>query len=336
MIDQAVPKSGRLAVTVATVPWDRVRAFADGRASIAGCDATFIPVHPEDAFRRAYSTQDYDITEISASSHILTTARGTSPYIALPIPILRVFRHGYIYVRTDRIREPSDLRGKRVGVPEYQMTAALWVRGLLSDEYCLPPDQLLWRTGGLEQAGARAERTPLHLPASFDVQPIPTDRTLSEMLESGDLDAVVAPEIPSCLRRGAPNVGRLFADVRAAEEQYHAKTGLFPIMHFIAIRRSLLDAQPWLAMEVFKAFEQARQFAIEDSQSLGAHYPIQLPWYSDDIERTRRAMGSDFWPYGVTKNLREIEAMRRWSIEQGLSTREPRTNELFAAETLAT
>ena len=322
----------KLSLTMACAPYDRVMPIFDGRVPIEGCDVNYFPMDAEEVFARAYDNQPFDITELSCSSHILTTARGDAPYIGIPAFVSRVFRHSAYYIRTDRgIDKPEDLRGKTIGVPEYQMTAALWAKGILADEYGVKPQDIHWRNGGQEQPG-RKERTPID-PPGIDLQPIPPDQTLSAMLASGELDAVISARAPSCFTKGMPNVGRLFPDFRPVEEAYFKKTGLFPIMHIIAVRRSLVEQHPWLAGSVFKAFLQAREIAHHQLREVGVLFSM-LPWLPDDVARVTSVMGPDFWPYGVEANRRDIECMARWSFEQGLSPRQARIDEIFAPGTL--
>lgn len=237
----------KLALTMACATYDRVKPIADGRVKIENVDLTFFDIDPEEAFKRAFQGREFDITELSASTHILTTSRGDAHYIGIPIFPSRVFRHGSIYIRTDRgIKAPHDLRGKLVGVPEYQMTAAMWARGVLSDEYGVKSSDMKWRSGGLHHPG-RVERTPINLPPEIELQPIPSGRILSDMLASGELDALVTARVPNCFIEGAPNVVRLFPNVREVEEAYYRKTQMFPIMHLIGIRRSIIEQYPWLA-----------------------------------------------------------------------------------------
>ena len=254
----------KLSVTLACAPYDRTWPLISGRVPIEGCDVNFVVLPPSEAFVRAYRSQDFDITELSASSHILTTARGDAPYIAIPAFVSRLFRHSSFYIRTDRgIKSAKDLRGKTIGVTEYQMTAGLWARGLLSDDFGVRAQDIHWRRGGMEKPGL-AERTPITLTEDIDLQPIPDGKTLSAMLAAGDLDAMIAAQAPSAFLRGAPNVARLWPDFRAAEEDYFKRTGLFPIMHLIGIRRSLVEQHPWLAPSVLKAFTRAKAIALEE------------------------------------------------------------------------
>ena len=229
----------KLQISFASCPYDRLNPVMSGRVPIEGCDVNFFPLRPEELFPRVYHTQDFDVTELSASSHILTSLRGDADYLGIPAFVSRVFRHGDIYIRTDRgIRTPEDLRGRIVGVPEYQMTAALWIRGILSDEYGVKTSDIRWRNGGLQRPG-RGERTPISLPPSIELQTIAADKTLSGMLADGEIDALITAVRPLCFTEKAPNVGRLFPDFRAAEEAYYRKTGMFPIMHMMGVRRSL-------------------------------------------------------------------------------------------------
>jgi len=229
-----------LALSMAVCDYDRTRAIFDGRAAVEGCDITAVPLEPEEAFHRAFKFSEFDISEISMSSYIMTTARGDAHYVAIPAFVSRLFRHSGIYIRTDRgIARPQDLKGKTVGVPEYQITANVWIRGILKDEYGVVPSDIKWRRGGLEDPG-RDERATIALPPDIDLKAIPAHRTLSDMLAAGELDALISARAPSCFLRGAPHVDRLFADYPATEEAYFRKTGIFPIMHAIGIRRSLV------------------------------------------------------------------------------------------------
>jgi 4,5-dihydroxyphthalate decarboxylase len=324
---------GKLSVSLACAAYDRTWPLISGRVPIEGCDVNFVVIDPSEAFVRAYRSQDFDITELSASSHILTTARGDAPYIAVPAFVSRVFRHSSFYIRTDRgIKSGKDLRGKTVGVTEYQMTAGLWARGLLSDDFGVRSQEIYWRRGGMDKPGL-AERTPIKVTDNIDLQPIPDGKTLSGMLEAGELDAMIAARAPSAFLRGATNIARLWPDFRAAEEDYFKRTGLFPIMHLIGIRRSLVEKHPWLAPSVLKAFTRAKAIALEEMEDVGISR-ASLPWLPCDVAHSKEVMGSDIWPYGFEANKKAIECMLRWSVEQGLSHRAVAADELFAPGTL--
>src|SRR5262245_3167495 len=206
-----------LSLSMSVCNYDRTAALFDGRARIEGCCVAAVPLVPEESFHRAFKYQEFDITEVSMSSYLLTTARGDAHYVAIPAFVSRLFRHSGIYIRTDRgIKKPEDLKGKTIGLPEYQMTANVWVRGMLLEEYGVKPSDIKWRNGGLEEAG-RAERTKITLPKEIELQSIPKDRTLNDMLAKGEIDGLFSARAPSCFVAGAPNVGRLFPNYPEVE-----------------------------------------------------------------------------------------------------------------------
>ncbi len=319
-----------LSLSIACQDTDRTRALRDGRVGVDGCTLTFVSASVEEIFQRAFRHAEFDISELSLSTHLLTTARGDSSYIGIPAFVSRSFRHSAIYIRTDRgIDSPQKLKGCRIGVPDFQQTAGVWVRGMLADEYGVKRQDVRWLTGGLEQTG-RTARVALDTPAGLSIEPIGPDQTLSGMLESGELDAVIGPRAPSCMGR-AP-VARLFPDFRRAEEEYFAKTGLFPLMHVIGIRRSLVSQHPWLPMNVFKAFSAAKAIAMQEIVQTGV-LSATHPWIAHDVGRVQALMGADYWRYGVASNAKDLEAMLRYSRADGLIQRDVALDELFAAST---
>lgn len=319
-------------ITVACHPYDRVRALLDGSVRIEGCRTTMLSLRAEETFHRAYGHAEFEVSELSMSSYILANARGICPYVAIPVFVSRVFRHSAIYVRKDRnISRPSDLRGKLVGVPEYQMTAALWARGMLSDVYGVAAQDIRWRTGGLENSG-RIEKFGLTFSPPLDVAAVPQDKNLSKMLSDGDLDALVSARAPSCFGQHDSPVVRLFPNYRDAEQQYFRDTGLFPIMHVIGIRRDLVERFAWLPASVFKAFEQAKLKCMASMRDVGA-LEVTLPWLTSYIEDTTELMGDDYWPYGFEENRKALEAMVRYSFEQGISPSLSKIEMLFAPGT---
>jgi len=240
-------------VTIACGNYDRTEAIRDGRVKVEGCAVTYLPLYPEEIFHRVFKFQEFDISEMSFSSYIRTVAAGTSAYTAVPAFVSRIFRHSGIYIRKGAgIEKPEDLRGKRIGVPEYQITAVVWMRGMMQHQYGVPPSEISWRSGGQEQAG-RHERTPLKPIPGLDLKPIPEDRTLVGMLRDGELDALFTARAPSSFLNREPHIARLFPNTRAAEQAYYKKTKLFPIMHLIGIRKLLTEKYPWLATSVYKA-----------------------------------------------------------------------------------
>jgi len=322
-----------LPLSIATGNYDRVRAIINGQVSIEGCDINYMPMSMEEGFYRAATHHEFDVAELSGSSYIIARSRGIDDYIAVPVFLSRMFRHSAIYVRSDAgITRPEDLRGREVGVPVYAMTAALWVRGMLEEDYGVAPSALTWLTGGLEQPG-RYGKFPLNLPADIAVRAIPNDRALSDMLARGEIGALVSARAPSCFRSGMPGIKRLFPDYRAAEVAYYRKTGLFPIMHMLAIRRSLAERHPWLPSSVMKAFTEAKRICIKEMSDVTA-LNTTIPWVISDLEQTMALMGEDFWRYGFQNNLKELEAMTRWSVRQGLAARPVKPEELFYPSTL--
>lgn len=313
--------------------YDRVQALADGRVKIEGCDAVHMNLDIHDIFFRAIRNQEFDITEMSFSSYMMMVGAGNPPYTAIPVFLSRMWRHSAIYIRTDRgIKKPEDLKGREVGVPEYQVTAALVARGMLSDEYGVKASDVTWRTGGVEDPG-RPEKVGLKLPADIEVKAIPTDKTLSGMLEAGEIDALVAPLPPSCFNNGAANVGRLFPDYRELEKDYWKRTRYHPIMHVAAIRTELVQKHPWLAGNVFEAFEKSKALAMARLGNFGAA-KATLPWLAAEVAETIELMGENYWPYGVENNRIALENATRYSFEQGLSPRKLEIEELFAPSTL--
>jgi 4,5-dihydroxyphthalate decarboxylase len=321
-----------LRLSLSVCDYDRTRAIFDGRAPIEGCDVTAVNLAPEESFHRAFKFAEFDVSEISMSSYTMTTARGDAHYVAVPAFVSRLFRHSSIYIRTDRgITRPQDLKGKTIGLPEYQMTANVWVRGILEEEYGVKPSDIRWRRGGLEEAG-REERAKIKLPPEIELIQVPDDRTLSHMLATGEIDGLISARAPSCFLAGAANVGRLFPDYPAAEAAYFKKTGIFPIMHAIGIRRSLVETHPWLAVSVYKAFLEAKRIALAELGQIG-HLAVSLPWCVADYERARGALGADYWSYGANENRHVLEKLAQYSFEQGLSVRRLPFEEMFAAST---
>jgi len=325
-----------LTLTLATWDYDRTRPLLDGRVRVPGCQIVPVVMRSEDLFPRAFSRAEFDVSELSLSSHLLQLSRGRADYVALPVFVSRAFRHGSIYVRTDRgIDRPIDLEGKTVGVPEFQMTLALWVRGILQDEFGVDFRKMRWRTGGTNVPG-RKERLPLDLPSEIDVQSIEADRSLNELLAAGELDAVISPSPPDLFARGDPRVRRLFQDSRETERAYFRKTGYFPIMHLIGLRKSLVADHPGVAAQLFAAFSDAKRIAVAelDAAARASANRTMLPWLAEELEATKALMGPDPWRYGVAANRVQLEAICRWSAEQHLSKRRLEVDELFAEETL--
>ena len=320
-------------VTLSLACWDydRARALLDGTVGVAGAALDCQALPTSTLFPLAVGEARFDVTEMSLSSYILQVARGEGAYIAIPVFLSRAFRHNGFVVRRDAgIRQPKDLEGRRVGVPEYQMTAALWMRGILADEYGVDTDRIVYRTGALEQ-GTRKDRLTLDLPAHMDVAPIRDGETLQSLLLAGELDAVMAPKPLAALVAGDERVARLFPDFAAVERAYYEKTGFFPVMHVVGLRKSLAMAHPWLPRALYDAFVRARDLALERLEDiwLGSANRLSLPFLHADMEQTRALMGPDFWSYGFRNNRAELDAMCRYSLAQHLAPRRVAPEELF-------
>jgi 4,5-dihydroxyphthalate decarboxylase len=322
-----------LRLTLACVPTDRSRPIIDGQIRIPGVTLEVLPDEPEDIFRRALREEAFDITEMSMSSHITMTARGNPAYVAVPVFLSRAFRHSGIFIRTDRgIRGPQDLKGRRIGIPEYQQTAILWVRGMLRDFHGISVRDVQWRTGGVLQPGL-GERVALALPGDFDVQPIGPGETLDGLLTAGALDAVISTRVPTALANPDVPVERLYPDYRAAEAEYYRRTGFFPIMHCLALRRSLAEQHPELPRALFEAFAKARQQALAELAMINA-FRVTLPWPPMALADAKALMGDDFWPYGFRRNADELATMTRYAEEDSLTAGRVRPEELFHPSTL--
>lgn len=322
----------RLRISLACGDYDRTRAILDGRIGIEGCDLAALPLTPEESFFRAFRHQSFDVAELSLSTYVMTTVRGTCPYVAVPAFVSRAFRHAAIYIRRDRgIERPEDLKGKRIGVPEYQVTAAVWARAILSREHGVRPEDMAWVAGGVEEPG-RPDKVAMSLPQGVSLSRAPEGRWLSEMLAAGDIDALMCPRAPSCFDQGHPQVARLFADPAAAAAAWFGRSRIFPIMHVVGIRRSLAEAHPWLPQSVYKAFLAARDEAVERFRDTTA-LAVSLPFLVEEAERTRALMGEDFWPYGLGPNRHTLDTFLDEHHAQGLSPRRLSPEELFHPST---
>jgi 4,5-dihydroxyphthalate decarboxylase len=325
--------SSRIPLTLACWDYDRTRALATGEIRPEGVDLTYLSLPVEETFFRMMRYQEFDVAEMSLSSYVLSLARG-APATAIPVFPSRAFRHNGIYVNAaSGIETPQDLAGRVIGIPEYQLTAIVWIRGILAEHYGVPLASGQFRTGGLDNPG-RVEKQQVSLPAGVDVQAIPAHRTLSEMLVAGEIDAVYCPRTPRPFAEGRPQVRRLFADPRAEEERYFAQTGIFPIMHTVVLRHDVYERHRWLAQSLFKAFEQARAQTADRLGEVAAS-PSMIPWLYDEVERTRRLMGQDFWTYGLGPNAEVLATFLRYARDQGLLDRDLDPADLFVPETHA-
>jgi 4,5-dihydroxyphthalate decarboxylase len=313
--------------------YDRTRALLENRIPIDGVDLNYLSLPVEETFFRMLRHREFEVAELSLSSYTLSLFQDDAPFIAIPVFPSRFFRHSCIYVNAESgIRQPADLVGKRVGNPEYQMTAPVWIRGILSDEYGVPVTSVTYLSGGEEQPG-RTEKIPLSLPPEIRLESIPPDRTLASMIETGEIDALYTARAPSTFFNGSGNVRRLFADYPAIERDYYRKTKIFPPMHIVAIRRDVYEQNRWIAQSLSKAFGAAQREVYAELHETGALMHM-LPWLTSHVEETEKLMGRDFWPYGYEANLHALSTFLRYHHEQGLSKRLLTPKELFAPESL--
>jgi 4,5-dihydroxyphthalate decarboxylase len=324
----------RVPISLACWDYDRTRALADGTVRPEGIDLTYLNLPVEETFFRMLRHREFEAAEMSLSSYVtgLAAVPDGGDLVAIPVFPSRAFRHHGIHIHSGSgIEKPADLVGKTVGVPEYQLTAVVWIRGILADRHDVPVASVRYRTGGMHTAG-RVEKQTLHLPPEINVAPIPPDRTLADMLVTGEIDALYAPRTPRPVLEGRPEVRRLFPDARAVEEQYAAETGIFPIMHVVVLRRDVHEARPWIAGSLLGAFEQAKALTLARMAETAAN-PYLVPWLYDEIERTKELLGPDFWSYGLEPNRSTLEVFLRYAHHQGLTGRLLTPDELFVPET---
>ncbi|WP_372619762.1 ABC transporter substrate-binding protein [Falsiroseomonas sp.] len=325
-------------LTLACGDYDRTRPILDGRVAVAGARIAPVKLASEQTFPRAVTRAEFDVTELSLSSQMVQVSRGEGEYVALPVFVARAFRHGCIYLRRDAgITAPKQLEGRRVGIPEYGMTMGLWLRGILADEHGVDVNGIAWRTAGTNAAG-RKERLPLELPPTMDVRPLPPDATLNAALLDGEIDAILSPTPPAAFAAGDPRVVRLFPDPRAAAEAFHRRTGFFPIMHLMGVRRDVLARAPGIGRALFEAFAAAQRLAEREwDTTLAASSPATLfPFLAEERAAMLALLGPDPWVHGIAANRAELGALCRWSQAQHLARRRLAVEELFDPATLDT
>jgi len=325
-------------VTVATWDHDRTLPVLQGEVPVAGFEVEAHILPTTQLFPIAVNEARFDVTELSLSSYLLQVARGDCAYTAVPVYIARAFRHNGFFCRAGSgINALADLKGRVVGVPEYQMTAALWMRGILADDHGIAATDIHWRTGALDQ-GVRHERLALRAPDSLRITPIADGETLQELLLAGQIDALLAPGPPKAFLAGDPRIRRILPDFAAAELDYHGRTGFFPIMHVLAVRKTLVAANPTLPRALFDAFSTARDLALARLCDVwhGSANRLSLPWLNASMEATLGAMGANYWPYGYRAALPELHAVARYSVDQYLAPRLVDPAELFCADLLDT
>ncbi|WP_171054165.1 ABC transporter substrate-binding protein [Arenibacterium halophilum] len=322
----------KLTLSLAMGDYDRTRAIVDGRVQIDGVDPVPMLQSPEEMFFRAFRHQACDISELSLSSYSISVARGDAHYVAIPVFLSRAFRHTSVYIRTDRgIDSPEDLKGRRIGIAEYQLSANVWVRGILEEHHGVKPSDITWVRGGMDTPG-RPEKIKVDLPSDVVVEAAPDGSTLNQMLMDGEIDGFIGPRWPRCFAEGHPHVGRLFTDSIGAAEDYFRKTQIFPIMHVVGLRRSLADAHPWLPGALMKGFSEAKALATAALQDTSAT-KVTMPFVEDTLNRAQALMGPDPWSYGVAANTHTLDTFLGYHASQGLSPRRVAIEELFHPST---
>jgi len=332
--------TNNLSIKIAGYKIDRVDALIDGRVQIEGCDTQFEVASIGDMNTNVFSgPQTHEVTEIGLHPYMLAYANdGFRDYSLIPVFPLRLFRHKSIFIRTDRgITKPEDLRGKKVATPGFSSTSLTWIRGIVQHEYGVRPEEIQWVISSKDssaKAAGKVSKQESVVPKGLSVSKGPAGKDESDLLESGEVDALFHAAEPRAYVEGHPKVARLFPDFRKTEREYFAKTGIFPIMHAVAIRKDIIERNPWLLNAVFNAYSQAKQL-MYDNLNKSAWYKNSLPWIAQEIEETRTLMGENFWPYGIAPNRKALDALFQYSYEQGLAKRRLTIEDLFHPSTMA-
>ncbi len=325
-----------LRLTLAVGDYDHTRDLALGRVRPQGIDLTVLNYNVEEIFFRFYDRAEWEVSEMSMGMYTSALSRGDDRMIAIPVFPSRVFRHSAFYVRSDgAIHKPEDLAGKRVGVPQWSQTATIYARGYLTSTVGIPLSGIEWVQAGVNDPG-RDEHARLRLPPEVKLRVVP-DRSLSEMLLAGDIDAIISARVPRPVVEGDRRIRRLFPDFRAVEQAYFRQTGIFPIMHTVVIRRDAYEANRWIARNLMVAFEEARDRSIVRMLDLTASY-VPIPWGMDFAREAGSELvfkGAGYWPYGVEANRVTLDAFLQYTFEQGTCHRRLRVEEIFAEEALA-
>lgn len=327
-------QTDKLQLKIAGYDYNRIKALINGKVKIENCQFTFEKRGIGDMNTEAFAgPQSYDVTEIGLHPYMLAYANdGFRDYTLLPIFPLRVFRHKSVFIRTDRgINKVEDLKGKTIGTPGYSSSSLTWIRGIFKDEYGLDPKDINWVTSAADSSAmtvGKVSKNELMVPKGINMITGPAGKDESELLESGEIDALFHAIEPKAYLRGDPNIARLFNDYRSVEQAYFSKTGIFPIMHAVAVKKTLLEEHPWLAKNLFEAYSKSKQMDFKFMQKLGWAYD-SLPWYGKELEDTRKLMGENFYPYGIESNQNVLNTFFGYSYNQGLASKKLTIEELF-------
>lgn len=323
----------KLQLTLACGDYDRTRALRWGLVEAEGIDLNYLCMPVEETFWRTARFREFDVSEMSMGSYLIRRAKGIDDLVAIPAFPSRMFRHAYYFVHAGSgITRPEQLKGRRMGVPEYQITAAVWMRGILEHDFGVAPRDVSWHSGGLFEPG-RIEKQHISLPEGVVLEPIPQGRTLSEMIATGEVDSLITARAPVTFRDGTGRVARLFPNFRDVERDYFRRTRIFPIMHTVVIKREVVDAHPWVPMNLYKAFCAAKDEFVRSFDDDSA-MRLMLPGLVAELEEARDLMGEDFWPYGLEPNRHVLQTLMDYAREQGLLEKPLELHSLFAPETL--
>jgi 4,5-dihydroxyphthalate decarboxylase len=321
-------------LTLAAKDYDHFDDLKSGTVKPEGIALTCLTLYPTDIFHRQLTFGEFEVSELSLCKFASMTADGDNRFVGLPVFPLRMFRQSAFYVRRDSpIKQPKDLIGKRCGVPEWAQTATVYARGWLEHNVGVPLSSIEWIQAGANEAG-RAEKVPLALPSGIHCKPA-TDRSLNEMLLTGEIDCMLSATPPKAFQGRDGKIVRMFSDVRAAEENYFRETGVFPIMHTIVIRRDIYDRYPWTAANLLAAFQESKRRSVERLIQRSPRHP--MAWASDYVAQTGKLLFGDgeYWPYGVDSNRSTLEPFLTYCYEQGICSRKLMPEELFAPQTLS-
>jgi 4,5-dihydroxyphthalate decarboxylase len=325
--------TARLHLTVATTDYDHVRDLVNGVVRPEGIVLTAFVLPVEEVFYRFIKNREWDVSEMSFGKFIGFASQGNSPFVGIPVFPSRVFRHSAFYVRTDRaIAQPKDLEGKRVGIPEWAQTAGIYARGFLSETAGVDLRKIHWIQAGMNEAG-REEKVEFKLPEGIQYQQR-RDTSVSAMLLSGEIDAAISARVPDAFEMGHGKIARLYPEYRAEEMRYHEATGIYPIMHVIAMRRAVFERYPWMAMNLLKAFDEAKRRSLERIQDLTASR-IPVPWAASIADELSKNFGADPFPYGLEENRKTLDAFCRFAHEQGVTAKKLTPDDLFPKEVRA-
>jgi 4,5-dihydroxyphthalate decarboxylase len=317
-------------LTMALSEYDHARDLLDGTVPVGGVDLTVLNLTVEEIFYRFTIHREWDVSEMSFAKFIALKSQGDESLVGIPVFVSRAFRHSSLYVRADSaITRPEQLSGKRVGLPEWAQTAAIYSRGMLAHDHGVDLTSIHWHQAGVNDAG-RVEKVTLNLPEGLRYTPVP-DKSLTEMLLSGEIDAVLTARPPNPYSAGDGRIRRVFENYREVELDYWKRTGIFPIMHLVALRREIYDRHRWVAMNLLKAFEEAKNRSLARAADITLSF-FPLPWMPDNAKVAQSLMGGDFWPYGIEANRTTLEAFAQYAFEQGVCQRRVAVADLFAPE----